>query len=57
MLVGGGGWDTFRAGPGNDVIDAADGRAESVDCGSGFDTVYADRHDRLHGCERVKIVR
>ena len=57
VLVGGAGWDTFRAGPGNDVIYAADGRAESVDCGSGFDTVYADRHDRLHGCERVKIVR
>ena len=34
-----------------------DGRAESVYCGPGYDTVTADRFDRLHGCEQVKIVR
>jgi hemolysin type calcium-binding protein len=56
LLVGGGGWDVFHGGPGNDTIKAADGRAESVYCGSGYDTVTADRFDRLHGCERVKIV-
>ncbi len=57
VLVGGGGFDRFYGGSGNDVIYSADGRAEDVYCGPGFDTVHADRFDRLHDCERVKIGR
>jgi len=56
-LVGGPRGDCLFGGAGNDTIRAADGRAESVFCGTGIDTVRADRFDRLHGCERVKIVR
>jgi len=57
VLVGGGGWDRFSGGPGNDLIYAADGRAETVDCGRGIDTVHADRSDHLRNCEHVKIAR
>ena len=57
FLTGGAGWDEFHGGAGNDAIDSADGRGESVYCGTGIDTVRADRFDRLHGCERVNIVR
>jgi hypothetical protein len=57
VLVGGGGWDVFHGGSGKDTIRAADGRAESVYCGPGVDTVRADRADHLHACERVTIVR
>jgi hypothetical protein len=41
------------AGAGNDRIFAADGRRQIVDCGSGRDTVTADRGDVLLHCERV----
>jgi len=30
-----------------------DGERDTVDCGSGTDTVVADRHDRLKRCEHV----
>ena len=52
-LVGGKGKDTFRAGAGKDRVLAADGHEESVDCGSGSDTVVADHKDKLHHCEHV----
>ena len=45
--------DVIRAGAGDDVVHARDGAADRVDCGPGRDTVYADRLDRLRGCERV----
>jgi hypothetical protein len=42
------------AGPGDDAINSVDGVRETIDCGSGRDTVRADRRDRLRGCEKVK---
>jgi Ca2+-binding RTX toxin-like protein len=47
-----GGRDSVLAGTGDDRIRAKDGRRDSVNCGRGFDTVAADRRDRLNGCER-----
>jgi Tol biopolymer transport system component len=38
---------------GDDRIHANDGHSDCVDCGPGFDTVWADRKDRLRGCERI----
>ena len=41
-----------HGGPGNDLIDARDGRKSSVDCGPGSDRAYLDPGDRTRGCER-----
>ena len=41
------------AGPGDDRVNAANGRRDVVNCGAGRDRVRADRFDRLRGCERV----
>jgi hypothetical protein len=38
---------------GNDVVDARDGEADTVDCGPGEDRVTADANDVLSGCESV----
>ena len=53
-LVGGGSGDLMDGGAGADIIDAVDGRADRVRCGSGRDRVRADRVDRLSRCERVR---
>ncbi|MGH3001363.1 MAG: TolB family protein, partial [Gaiellaceae bacterium] len=45
--------DVIRAGAGNDRIHANDGHTDRVDCGPGRDTVWADRSDRLTGCEII----
>jgi dipeptidyl aminopeptidase/acylaminoacyl peptidase len=45
--------DVILAGAGNDLIHANDGHTDRVDCGPGRDTVWADRTDRLIGCEIV----
>jgi len=50
-LIGGSGADLFHGGPGADRLDAADGRAETVDCGAGRDRLRADRRDRALRCE------
>jgi uncharacterized repeat protein (TIGR01451 family) len=53
-ITGGPGVDRINGGPGNDVINARDGARDSVTCGSGRDTVKADRADRVaRDCERV----
>jgi Ca2+-binding RTX toxin-like protein len=40
--------------PGNDVIDARNGKLDEIDCGAGDDTVYVDRaEDGVFNCERV----
>ncbi len=46
------GKDRYSGGPGNDFIISIDGVREIVDCGRGYDRVYADKNDRLRGCER-----
>lgn len=47
------GGDRIAAGAGNDTIRARNGRKDLVSCGAGRDTVWADRSDRLSGCEIV----
>lgn len=54
-LKGAGGVDTFAGGAGSDVIDSRDGRAETVSCGAGKDSVRADSNDRLSSCEARQI--
>jgi Ca2+-binding RTX toxin-like protein len=43
--------NALAAGAGDDLIESADGLAEDVDCGDGFDLADADPVDRLTGCE------
>jgi hypothetical protein len=45
--------DVILAGAGNDRIYANDRHTDRVDCGPGRDAVWADRTDRLSGCEIV----
>jgi hypothetical protein len=45
--------DVINGGAGNDKIHANDGHTDRVNCGPGRDTVWADRSDRLTGCEIV----
>lgn len=47
------GGDVIVAGAGNDSIHAKNGRRDTVSCGPGRDTVWADRTDRLSGCEII----
>jgi Ca2+-binding RTX toxin-like protein len=54
-ISGGRGVDRISAGPGKDKVNAADGKRERVNCGSGRDTVTADRIDRLISCERKHL--
>lgn len=53
-IDGGPGSDVIAGGAGRDFITAADGERDNVACGSGRDTVHADRRDVLTGCERVR---
>src|SRR3954447_20868982 len=58
LISGGPGPDAISGGAGNDTISAADGVAETVDCGAGVDTVVADLGnngvtDVRIGCENV----
>ncbi len=53
-LIGGPGLDHLFGGAGNDRIDARDGARDVVDCGSGSDTVNADKSDQVaKNCEQV----
>ncbi|HLK44755.1 MAG TPA: hypothetical protein VKT18_02145 [Acidimicrobiales bacterium] len=45
--------DVIRAGAGDDRIHANDGHTDTISCGPGRDTVWADRSDKLSGCEIV----
>jgi Ca2+-binding RTX toxin-like protein len=54
-MVGGLGVDLFDGGPGLDRLRSADGRVETVRCGTGFDRLLADATDRRSGCEAVRI--
>jgi Ca2+-binding RTX toxin-like protein len=49
---GGSGNDRLFGRRGDDFLDARDGERDLVYCGSGHDTVRADRADLLRGCER-----
>jgi uncharacterized repeat protein (TIGR01451 family) len=53
-LVGGPGKDVLHGDAGNDTIDARDGQQDKIDCGTGHDTVVADKHDIIsRTCEKV----
>jgi Ca2+-binding RTX toxin-like protein len=55
-LTGGRGADVIVGGRGNDRIFARDGRRDRISCGSGDDTVTADRLDRVTAsCEHVHL--
>jgi Ca2+-binding RTX toxin-like protein len=54
-LVGGRGVDLFDAGPDTDRVRSADGQAETVRCGPGFDRLLADAADRPARCEAVRL--
>jgi Ca2+-binding RTX toxin-like protein len=52
-IVGTPGADTVNGGSSTDLIAVRDGVADTVDCGSGIDVVWADRDDVLSHCEAV----
>jgi Ca2+-binding RTX toxin-like protein len=57
-LDGGWGMDGLIGGDGNDVISAQDGEYDSIDCGNGSDTAYADYFDTIiGGCEVISAIR
>ncbi|MDQ3935838.1 MAG: hypothetical protein M3340_14535 [Actinomycetota bacterium] len=57
-INGGQGLNTYSGGTGNDNIVAANGRRETIDCGSGRrDKVRADLTDRVRNCESVQRLR
>jgi hypothetical protein len=57
LLEDNAGRNTFTGGSGSDTIVSVNGRREAVTCGSGRDTVRADRADVLRGCELVRRAR
>jgi Ca2+-binding RTX toxin-like protein len=54
-IIGGPGHDVIEAGWGIDVIRAADGEKDIVDCGGGIDTAYVDPSDVARRCEHVHV--
>ena len=55
MLDGGTGKDKLSGGSGNDIIGARDGTRDVIGCGSGRDSVFADRQDKVaRDCETVR---
>ena len=54
-LTGGPGTDLLDGGPGNDTINARDGQRDTIRCGTGKDTVTADKNDAVdRDCETIK---
>jgi hypothetical protein len=57
-ISGGPGRDTIFAGAADDVVRAADGERDRVDCGGGrHDVAFVDAPDDVSGCETVHVVR
>jgi hypothetical protein len=57
-LTGGSLVNRYKGGSGNDVVNARNGRVETIDCGSGSkDSATVDRRDKVRGCEKVKRSR
>lgn len=55
VIDGGPGKDRISGGPGNDTIRAADGVADTIDCGPGRDHATVDSIDVVKGCELVSV--
>jgi hypothetical protein len=54
-LTGGKGVNRYKGGAGNDVLNARNGKRETVDCGAGKkDSASVDKKDKVKGCEKVK---
>ena len=54
-IVGGTGPDLFEGGAGDDRVFARDGQRDTIRCGTGKDTVTADKKDTVsRDCERVR---
>ena len=53
-VIPGAGLDDVESGAGADVIRSRDGLRDSVRCGRGRDTVFADGDDVVRDCERVR---
>jgi len=54
IITGGPGEDHIFGGPGDDTIYAKDGSKDTIDCGTGKDTVFADNKDVIaKNCEIV----
>jgi len=56
-IDGGQGTNRYSGGAGNDSLNSANGKRETVDCGSGRDSARVDRRDRVRRCERVRRTR
>ena len=55
QILGGPGKDLIYGDAGNDTISARDGAHDTIHCGTGRDTVYADKLDTVSGdCEVVR---
>jgi Ca2+-binding RTX toxin-like protein len=54
-LTGGSGRNRLRAGSGNDRLNTVNGSLDRLNCGSGRDTVRADRVDHVRRCEQVRV--
>ena len=53
-LTGGPDANTYKAGAGDDTVNASNRKRETIDCGSGRkDRASVDKADRVRGCERV----
>ena len=53
LVSGGYGRDEIEAGAGDDEVWSFDPHRDTVDCGSGSDTAYVSRNDRVTACETV----
>ena len=58
-MDGGFGSDDLLGGPQNDLISAADGYEDNVNCGTGTnDTAYVDNQDTVHqNCENIWLAQ
>jgi Ca2+-binding RTX toxin-like protein len=50
------GRNRIESGGGRDRVNVANGRRDVVDCGSGVDSVTADKGDKLSGCEHKQYL-
>ncbi|MBS1678298.1 MAG: hypothetical protein JST08_13040 [Actinobacteria bacterium] len=55
-IIGGRGRDLIDAGWAADIVRAADGEKDFVDCGGGVDTAYVDAIDVVRHCEHLHVV-
>jgi len=47
-----GGGATVDGGAGSDKVVAFNGKRDTINCGTGRDTAYVDRRDKVKGCDK-----